>query len=435
MTELSAGTGRVPGIELRAGEESDIRTESKARMPFEVKLYVLSVVMLQLYPSIGIIIPGLKQPMVYISMSCIIMSMVLFLVFKNGIKYFNRKTTIYFITLTYSVAFIFIMRLYGNGYQLAEYIPRETNTDLISILTYMSGVLFISGYAKKHIRNILLILGFFGIINGIIALRIGDFTVLDRSNVWTDSYVLWFSLFPWSSLLIFYFVAPISNTKLKMLITLFTAVLYSVLSILFLKRVIIVEIFLVTGIIYISQKNFKRAVKTTLYSAMLVIFVLILNNLMDWNIGRYFAMTISRFEGVESLDSYSRVREYTDGTGFFNLYNYLFGVGLGGVHFAFGMARGNMHIAWLNYLFKGGVLFFATQLFAFWNSIMVYLRSRKIHDSFNLAVAAAAIFLYASGVINTYWGATASSMVLSMLVFSSLSTQRMACDTDKSLKS
>ncbi|HAS92694.1 MAG TPA: hypothetical protein DCS12_10860 [Clostridiales bacterium] len=393
-------------------------------MPLSCVLFTIGIISMQIYPSVGLLLPSLKQPLVFICVLFAGLAQFIYFTFENGKKNFNKNTMIYYFGMLFSIICMVFISLYNSGIGKSNYHSYTTIVDIVSMAMYTSGIIFTAKNSRMYTYKILLVLGAIGVVNGTLAIFSGDFTAFDRSNTWTNSYILWFSLFPWLALLVFSLFKLKQLSLLEKVITYFSTLLYLVLGMLFLKRIVLFELLLIVFVTGFAQgygRFFKRGFIILIFST---IFLYIGDSLLDLNIMKYFELTINRFNEFDTVGGFNRVEEFTVGLSGFGLLDYLFGVGFGGLHFGFGDPRGNMHIAWANYLFKGGAVLMLIQFYGLTSSIKSFFKARESNNRNKLASSSVVIIWFISALINTFWGASAITMLLSMMLFSALTFNR-----------
>ena len=266
---------------------------------------------------------------------------------------------------------------------------------------------------SKYIKFISII----AIIAGVIAIYYADFSTGRISNVWQPQYILWRLLFPWSYLILYKFTIKNSNRILS-IVAYTTSALYFILGFLFGKRILLYEAIVIIILILLINKQkgiIKKFIKPIISVMGLLIVTLIISNyVIDIDLSTLFRSTITRYDNL-SIGNFDRIEEFKN---IFLEYPYsilLTGAGLGSYFHGPGVV--SLHIGWLNFMFKGGILLFFLELWLFVKAIKMLLRSK---DGRHIFIASSVVFGYLNILISSSWVSSPILLSYSIMKFALL---------------
>lgn len=367
-----------------------------------------------------IVIKSGRYSIIFISFFLLIWALVRF--FKEGqFGKISKSSKMYFYGLSFVSLIMVFPTIIGEAFDSAQiYQLNYFVIDLYSILLYMSGIVFAPTERHKYLKNYYLFLGIIGVVLGTIGLFTTNYTlngVVDRNiNTWTMSYYLWFSLYTWPILLTLNLLSKNKSWRIsEKFIVYSTVILYFILGLLFLKRVIVIEAALIFAIIIFKTKGHKYLFKICGFVLIMILSVYFLSYFTTINTSHLISLVMDRFEG-QNISEFNRFVEFKNGICDFNFLNYFLGRGYGSIHFGlWEQGHGNMHIAWLNYIFKGGLVFFLVQVSIFLKILKIFLFSNK-----NSPYVSISIFNFLIAGISTFWTPSPAVLTFSIFVFVSL---------------
>lgn len=291
--------------------------------------------------------------------------------------------------------------------------------DLGTMVLSLSG-LTLHNSPPGTLKRYLLFLGIVGVVCGLISLSLSDFSagaIINRDmNTWKPQYVLWFTLFPWPFLLIYKIVYRKELGPLMSTIAVLCTFLYFALGMLFQKRIILLEILFMGCIYIILNRDHLTRVAKAISMALVVCIIMasILASVLHFDIIQSIEGTIARTKG-ESFKGFDRFVEFKDLFSQFSGSFLLVGTGLGSNQT--GPGRGNVHIGWLNFIFKGGFVLLASQVFVFFIALRSLFKASSRRERY---LSACIVFYYLTLVVSSTWIIRPVESIFSILIFSFL---------------
>jgi len=315
--------------------------------------------------------------------------------------------------------FMFIMSLIHIFLNIGTYSISTIIQDVMAIIGLNSGFILTKNMNSndKFLIKYLKFIGLLAIFSGIIAMLYADFS-LGRMNVWKPQYIWWQLLFPWSFLLLYKII--IKKVNIFLTIAAYSSTgMYIILGLLFRKRIVLFHLFLIL-LVYIITKIKKRnlIIKVTKLSIIMLMIIFLSIGIFrifpSLNFKSSFIDTYMRMKSVNIKD-FDRFREFIN---LFKEYPYsiiITGAGLGS--YQHGPGGINLHIGWLNFVYKGGILFLFIELWVFILSLKIIFRSK---NNWHKYIAACVVFSYLSIIISSSWVATPVLINFSIMKFSLL---------------
>jgi len=232
--------------------------------------------------------------------------------------------------------------------------------DLRFVLLFAAGCCF--AHSKRGMvffHQLMIWVGLIAIIMGLYALLTFNFSIEvieGREDSWTLSYFLW-----WASAGCFaywglYALLCRKNFKLGIGVLL----IYFVLGVLFLKRSAFLNGIIIIILYFLLQKNKSKTIKKLLVLSM--IFFTLTKVFLPSLFDNVFSLLFSRFADDNTLAEQDRNVEMTNYFNAANVFQLLFGNGIG--HYASALSIRNsegilnaLHVGYANIIYKGGVLY------------------------------------------------------------------------------
>lgn len=403
------------------------------RMPASCVFVFISMILTLVFLLTGSFFPPIFSKIIKALLPIfILIALSSFLFFEKQYLNLSKDSKKYFWGLIIISIYMFLSYMI-NSSKNVEVNSSILIVDIISMLLFISGVIFAPPSRHKYIKGIYVFFGIFGVIGGTIGIFLGDFSAtsvaLRDLNTWSPAYYLWFSLFPWSALIIYSLLSSKKTNTFRFVFLAYSnAILYFTLGVLFFKRVVLIEILLILFIFIIKNRGMYNFFRTIIFITAALGIIMAFMILFKIELTVFVSNTISRITN-QSISSFDRLLEYKNATSSFTIYEYLFGKGYGSYHYGLGWAHGNLHIGWLNFIFKkGGIAFFLLQLTAFAKTSRLFVLSKKGSES--SIYSSIAIFNFMIAAISTYWTITPTILMFSMFTFASLN----ASFKDKAIK-
>lgn len=333
----------------------------------------------------------------------------------------------YLLLLMLITAWMLFITLFNSTFGVGKYSISRIIQDFISMTVLASGfILTTSKNIESQIKKYIKVITTIALISGFVALYYADFSAGRAVNVWRPQYIWWGLLFPWSYVLIYISVVENRSKKWRAIAYIITS-LYFVLGVLFGKRIVFYELLVIIITILIAKKDrsmlFKLLKLARIFVVLVIVYFISSLFIPDTNIITNVQQTISRFTDL-SISSFDRMDEFLN---VFNEYPITFiitGSGLGSWHS--GPGGINLHIGWLNYLYKGGLLFLILELWVFKLAIQTLFKS---YNKMQLFLAASVVSGYGFILISSAWVASPQTISFSVMKFALL------CYIDKDYKS
>lgn len=381
------------------------------------KLFIVSIILLLLY-SLIYLKPELSTWFILAQVIAVIILAIL-LLFQyaqkgNPIKSYNYVTLLFFIGI-----FMFFMMLIYSIFNVGNYSVNTVVQDLMALVVLGSGFIFAKNlkHSKKFLIKYLKILGVMAIVSGIISFSYADFSGSRDDNVWQPQYIWWGLLFPWSYLMLYKFIIG-DKSIFWTVVSYGSTIMYIVLGLLFEKRIVLFELVVILILILIAtqKKTFLiKIFKKGIFSLIIIFLIVIASQkFLNFNFLDLFSDTWLRFTN-DSIQEFDRLNEFTN---IFEEYPYsiiITGAGLGSYHH--GPGGINLHIGWLNYIFKGGILFFALELWVLSLAIKALFKSQNVWAKY---ISASVVFIYVDIIIVSSWLATPLMLNFSIMKFALL---------------
>lgn len=380
------------------------------------KLFIIALISIYFYSLIYLNQSIAKLFLSTLFIGAIIILCQIILNLFNKSKYSLCKR--YALLLLMLTVWMLLITLFNISFGFGDYSLSRIIQDLISMIILTSG--FILASLKKNelfLKKYLKLITIIALISGLIALYYADFSLGRDLNVWKPQYIWWGLLFPWSYILIYKSIV-MNKSKRWAIVSYFLMILYITLGVLFGKRIVFYELLVVISVILIAKQN-KNFIWTLLKSTrILVVFsmLLFLSSLFfsDINLISNIQQTLDRFTDL-SVSNFDRFDEFAN---VFNEYPITFiftGTGLGSQHT--GPGGINMHIGWLNYIFKGGLMYFLVELWVFKLAIQSLFKSKH---PMHLFTAASVVASYCFILIVSSWVASPITIIFSIMKFTLL---------------
>lgn len=379
-------------------------------------LFLLGMGLIYIYSMINMKLEYVKFFIFLLLISTIIFGLLLlkqYLNKKNPTRCFNYIQLL--IITTFYMMGITLMNMYlGIGtYSLSTIVQ-----DIISMIFLCGGFLLTDKRMSndKVLINYLKIIGIIGLGSGIIAIFMADFSNGRTGNGWKPQYILWGFLFPWSYLLLYKLIVKSKNT-LFTLITYGNTILYIILGLLFGKRMVIFEAMIILFLIVLTKKirfmkkDFIRVINTIVLSVCLIFLG---QQLLGFSFTTLLSSTLTRFNGL-SLSNFDRFDEFFNVLKYYPVSTLITGSGLGS--FQNGPGGINLHIGWLNYVYKGGIIFLLIELWILMLSVYIFFRTKDLWHKF---LSACVIFIYFSILIGSSWVPMPTTLHFSVMKFALL---------------
>ncbi|WP_459930739.1 hypothetical protein [Desulfosporosinus burensis] len=312
--------------------------------------------------------------------------------------------------------FMFLMTLIYSAFNIGNYSISTLIQDMISMAVFSSGFLLTTkkNSNDQYIIKFLKFIGIIAIISGLIAISYANFSLGRDDNIWKPQYIWWGLLYPWSYLLLYKFIMQKTSAFWNVL-AYGSMVMYCVLGLLFGKRVVIFELAIVLLIIIIATKRRSYILKMFKTGAvtmgLIFLGVFASHYIFDLNLINLFEDTWLRLSS-DSIQEFDRFEEFKN---IFRQYPYsiiITGAGLGSFHD--GPGGINLHIGWLNFIFKGGILFFVLELWVFSIAIKALLKSKNKWLKY---ISACVVFSYIGIMISSSWVASPIIVSFSIMKF------------------
>lgn len=257
--------------------------------------------------------------------------------------------------------------------------------DICAIMTLLSGLAFCDLDNEEIIEVSLFLLTFFACIIGVWALIKSNFRIISVSdrgnNVGQIQYSLWklMEFWPFALIFLFFRYKEMSHRKKKLICAIICTIEYFVLSQLFMKRVIFFDAAVLAFVLMLVYREKKVKIIRIIVSCGIGILIIyfFIKVIFNYDLVQIINITLSRFQN-QNLKDFDRFVEFIN---LFNQFGYSFiftGRGFGSVQS--GPGGVNLHIGILNYLFKGGVVFFLIMLNVFRKSVIVLTSSLNMND-------------------------------------------------------
>lgn len=381
------------------------------------KLFMTSLTLLYFY-SLIYLMPELEK--VFVSaliLSAIFIGIQLFFQYinkRNPIRCFNYMTLLWLLT-----GFMFLMTLVYSLFNVGDYTISTVIQDIMSMIMLNSGAVLTvkMNYNDENIIKYLKFIGVIAIVSGLISFSYADFSLGRDANVWQPQYIWWGLLFPWSYLLLYRVIMKKNNVFWNVM-AFGSTVMYIVLGLLFGKRVVLFDLAIILFIIVIATK--KRSFMTKIIkTGMITLCILLLGvfasqYIFDFKLIDLFNSTWIRITS-DSIQEFDRLNEFKNVLVEYPYSIIITGAGLGSYHS--GPGGINLHIGWLNFIFKGGILYFALELWVFSIAIKTLFRTK---DKWQKYLAACVVFSFMAILISSSWVASPITMNFSVMKFALL---------------
>lgn len=292
--------------------------------------------------------------------------------------------------------------------------------DFFILLFFLSNAYYISGVVEKEkmIFYAIRFGGILGLLFGMISIINADFTYGIARGVNTGStiqYTSWYQLFAWPYYLFLIAFYKDKCKKIDYILAFSVTFLYLLLGLVFQKRVIFIEIVLLIIIILIFKKILKISTWINITIGILIFMIIIftINKYFDLNIKGMIDNIIYRYDEVLSGDQdYDRMVEFKNLFQQYDIVTLILGTGFGSTQI--GPGGGNIHIGWLNYFFKGGILLFILHIIIFKKAISV---ARKADIRIYKFSGICCVYYYCTIFISSAWFPTGITPLIYMLIF------------------
>jgi len=322
-------------------------------------------------------------------------------------QYLNKRSSTrcvnYLVLLSLLTGFMLVMRIFHSTFNIGYYSLSTVIQDIISMIILASGAVLTAkkDFNDSDLMRYLKFIGTIAVLSGILALLHADFSMARKANIWQPQYIWWGLLFPWSYLLLYNIIMK-KNTIFWNILAYGSSVMYVVLGLLFEKRVVIFELVMILIIIVLAirKKSFLELLRTSVIAiSLLLIGILMAQYIFDFKLFELIRFTFLRFT-IDSLIYFDRFIEFMNLFYTYPLSILITGAGLGSYQSILGVNNINLHIGWLNFIFKGGILFLALELWIFSVAIKTFHKSK---DKLEKYISACVIFSYMVILISSSW--------------------------------
>ncbi len=344
---------------------------------------------------------------------------------EKGIDKINKRCFIFFIFWICLTVLMIIISLLTKTVYRGNY-PQDLGT----LILFAGGIIFSNKLGLQFLMKILIVCAILAIIVGIYSLFFIDFNLTSeygRSlNTWELPYYCWRLLGSWPILLF----AAIFYKKKYMFVAVTVFILYIILGLSFLKRIIFFQMTVFSAIVMIGIfskkifyiKNIKNTcifiIKIILFLAILLIIInLFLPNVYQ-KINNLTNLTIGRIQ-VQDFSNFNRFNEIKTMFKDFNIFEIIFGKGIGKNHNYLGFQNYHIHIGWGNLIFKGGMLLFLYFFLSFF-IILKKLFSKKIDGLTRVSISTIIYFFLAMLMDTIFWGIFITTLLFGVCFFYSI---------------
>lgn len=286
-----------------------------------------------------------------------------------------------------------------------------------SLLFIIGAVFASSPVGMQYFHAVMKVLGIFSIafgFLGIVSFFQEGYELASRVGTWTQSYFYW-----WASCSTFaYWGYYALFCKKDRLIGYSVVLLYFILGMLFLKRIALVNILVMLLIYVINNKN-NRIRNSILLAAGIIGILFTLYSYAPTIFDNVWDALMGRFEKDQEINAFDRAEE---ANGYFEnatIFQIVFGNGIGH-HVPSPLWQGetilSLHMGWINFLFKGGIVYFLFMIVLFFKIFRCFYRKR-IEDPHIVACSCVAFSFIVSLFIEGGWGNTLVPFCISAPIF------------------
>lgn len=401
----------------------------KIKWPLSCKLMAPVIVFLStIQPFFGYTrfpFNNIQTPIYLILFLIIVIALSIWAFAEKGIVKINKNCFIFFIFwICLTVLMIIIGLLTGTVYRGSCF------QDLSTFLLFAGGIIFSHKLGLIFLIKILIFCAIFAIIGAIYSLFFIDFRLTSiyvrELNTWQLPYYFWRLLYLWP-ILIF---AVVFYKKNYSFIASTVFILYIILGLSFLKRNIFFQMIVFFSIVIIgifNQKIFfigkiKNSyifiIKITLFLIILFIILILFIPTVYQLVSNLVDLTIKRIQ-VQDFSNFNRFIEVEKMFEDFNIFQIIFGKGIGKNQNYLGFQNYHIHIGWGNLIFKGGILLF----FYFFSSFFIILKklfSKKIYGLARVSMSTVMYLFLAMLVDTMIWGIGATTFLFGTCFFYSI---------------
>lgn len=323
----------------------------------------------------------------------------------------------YLISIFFVGIWMLIVTLFNIFSGFGNYSISYIIQDIISLLIICSGYLIVISNQNLDfsIKKYYSFISIIAVIAGILSFYNSNFSLGREANVWKPQYIWWGLLYPWAYIFLFR-ITVIKKSIIWLIISLLTSGLYISLGLLFGKRIVIYELSILLLLIFFYFTKNNKIVISNNYKIILFITTLFMSlyylyNNINLNNLNLLIDTIDRFKNLN-------IREFDRFIEFLNIFTeypitfILTGTGFGSYHS--GPGGINLHIGWLNYIYKGGIFLFFIECSIF---IMAIKSLFKTKDGMEFFLAASVVFGYMVILISSSWVASPLTVHYSVIKF------------------